>query len=217
MFSIEKSCNAIANYICNELNLEDERKAVISYGLFALLQTIYSFILVLVIGAIFNVAKEALIITICITVLRKASGGTHASTPMSCLIIGTIISILPAIIIKNSAYNIKATFIIIAITFSIAYIIVFKNAPVDSINKPIKTEEKRKRLKKASLNILNYYLVSTIIFIVVFFKSGNLNMLAYASCIGIGMSWQVFSLTSTGKIFFYVMDKIINTILGGKQ
>lgn len=205
MINIEKSCHKITRYICNELNLDDEKREVINYGLFAFLQMIYSFILVFCIGYIFKVQKEALITVVVISHLRKASGGVHASTPISCLLMGTVLSVLSAIILKLVNYNIKSSILMTIIVFIYAYYIVYKKAPVDSVNKLIKSPEKRKRLKKASIKILTCYLVIIILF-AIYYNGTNLN---YIMSINFGVFWQIFSLTKYGKVFFYMVDYLI--------
>lgn len=210
MLNIEKYCYKVTNYISTELRLPDEEKEVINYGLFALLQMIYSFVLVFIIGYIFKVHKEATIIVLVISLLRKTSGGVHASTPMSCLVLSTTISIFSAVILKLSKFSIEHTSVITIIIFIYAYYIVYSKAPVDSINKPINSIKKRERLKKSSIKILSYYLVIILIVGIYFKDKGYI----YIMSINAGVLCQIFSLTRGGDKVFKIMDKFINFVGG---
>ena len=100
MFKIENICEKISCYIAQELNLDDDKKSVINYGIFAFIQMIICIALVIIFGFIFNVIIEALIISFTISILRKSSGGVHASSPERCAVIGTVSSVSMALISK---------------------------------------------------------------------------------------------------------------------
>jgi PiT family inorganic phosphate transporter len=93
MFQISRISESIANKISSELNLDKDNREVIAYGAFALLQTLLSILLVAALGALFHVVTEALIVSFAISILRKYSGGVHASSSDSCSIIGAFISV----------------------------------------------------------------------------------------------------------------------------
>ena len=78
---MEKLSNNIANKVALELSLDDDNREVIAYGTFALIQMLFSIILVFLFGLLFHVAFEALIISFTGSILRKYSGGVHASSP----------------------------------------------------------------------------------------------------------------------------------------
>ncbi|MEG1415254.1 MAG: accessory gene regulator B family protein, partial [Clostridium sp.] len=63
-------------------------------------------------------------------------------------------------------------------------------------NKRIKSDKKRKRLKKSSIVILIMYIISSTILGVLFLRYGNVDMLKYISSISYGVLWQVFTLTN---------------------
>ena len=71
MFSISEISQKISGNITRELDLDEDKKAVINYGIFALIQIMLSIVSVIVFGAIFNVVVEALIISFVTSILRK--------------------------------------------------------------------------------------------------------------------------------------------------
>lgn len=200
MFNIESICEKISIYIAQELNFDDDKKAVINYGIFGFIQMGICIALVIMFGFIFKVINEALIVSFTMSILRKSSGGVHSSSPERCAVIGTISTVGMALMCKY--INISFIFIILigSIIFIWSYYNVYKLAPVDSIAKPIKNIKKRKKLKKTSIMILNIYLIIVIINILYYLISKNATLLTYLLCIYMGLLWQVFSLTKTGHL-----------------
>ena len=200
MMKIEDICKKISNNIAQELNLDDDKRAVINYGIFAFVQMAICIALVIIFGLIFNVVIEALIISFTISILRKSSGGVHASSSGKCAIIGTITSVGMGIISKHIYVSFGLVSVVGSVVFIWSYYIVYKLAPVDSVAKPIKNIEKIKRLKKNSIVILSVYLIIIVINILYFYFIKNSIVLVYSLCIYIGLLWQVFSLTKYGYL-----------------
>ncbi len=205
---MEKLSRVFAEKIALELNLDINKKEVITYGMFVLLQMILSIALVIIFGSVFNVLIEALIISFTTSILRKYSGGVHANSSGACIVIGTIICIGQAFIIKvltGYDINLNLNIIVGSLIFIWSYYTVYKLAPVDSPAKPIKKESKRKRMRKGSIIILTAYLIIVIISLVMYSYTGDRNFIKYYSCIYIGVLWQVFTLTTYGH---FIMKKI---------
>lgn len=213
---MEKLNNKIAEKIALELQLDDNKKEVIAYGTFGLIQMIFSIGLVVAFALIFSVVKEALIISFTSAILRKYSGGVHASTPSRCAVIGTATTIGQAIIISffmRGFCEIENVFLIGIIIFSLSYYLISKLAPVGSKNKSIKNEAKRERMKKKSIQLLILYLVIVIIMILLFIMNGWKAMLLYSFCIYSGILTQVITLTTLGHRVIGCIDAFFNHIL----
>lgn len=215
--------NSIANKIAKELKIGGDQKEVIAYGTFALIQTIVSIIIFIIFGSIFNVLIEVLLISFTTSILRKYSGGMHASSPGICTTIGTVICITQGLLVKFVLVpwvDYKFLIIIGIITFSWSYYLVYRLAPVDSLSKPIKAEKKRQRMKKRSCLILSIYLIIIIINISLFFITMNTDYIIYSLSVYIGVIWQVFTLTKIGYLILGKIDtflnKVLNNIRGGR-
>jgi len=207
MFKIQNICGKISSKIARELNLDDDKKSVINYGIFAFIQMVICIALVVIFGFIFNVVSEALIISFTISLLRKSSGGIHASSPGRCAIIGTIVSVGMGLLSKYINVNFSGVVLMGVIIFIWSYYIIYKLAPVDSIAKPIKSIEKKKRLKKSSMMILSIYLIIVVINLLYFYFMKDYIVLVYSSCIYMGLFWQVFSLTKYSPLLMGKLDK----------
>lgn len=211
MFKIESICEKTTNYIAQELNLDNDKKAVVNYGIFAFIQMGICLLSVVIFGFVFNVTLEATIISFTTSILRKSSGGAHANSPRNCAIIGTIVSVGMAIAIKNIYINILSFVLVGIIIFIWAYVIVNKLAPVDSVAKPIKSIEKRIRLKKSSIRILVIYIIVIITNIMsyLYVDVNNYTFITCSLCIYTGVLWQVFSLTKSGHNIFENINNIL--------
>lgn len=212
MFNVESISNKLADKIVKEVNGDEERRAVIAYGIFGMLQIGISILLVIIFGAIFNILIEALIMSFVISVLRKYSGGVHASTPNTCTVIGTLICIIIPLIISRFSMGFYGVLIFGLIVFGISYYLIYKLAPVDSANKPIKKLERRQRLKRKSIIVLTIYLILVIVLLTLYKNSQSIKLLLYCMCIYSGIIWQVFSLTKLGHIVLGKLDFIFNKI-----
>ena len=197
MSGIERFCKKLSAFIGEELNLDKEKEAVVNYGVFALIQIFISIGLVMIFGFLFGVLLEALIASFTGSILRRTSGGVHATSPGKCAIIGTIVCVLAGIISKRSNISINIAILMGIVIFIWGYIIIWIYAPVDSPAKPIKNKEKRRKLKKASIVILTIYFVIITFNITLFHLSRNSIFISYSLCMYFSIIWQVFSLTKS--------------------
>ena len=213
---MENLSNSIAKKIASELNIGNDKKEVIAYGTFALLQTFLSIFLVFIVGYLFHVSFEALIVLFIASILRKYSGGAHASSPGRCTFIGVIVCIGQAILIStllNYWIDFNGTLILVLIIFVWAYYMIHMLAPVDSPSKPIRKKEKRQKMKKRSLIILSVYLVITISTIILYVNFEKAIFLVYTLCVSGGITWQVFTLTKSGHLALRKIDAFLNYII----
>lgn len=212
---MEKLSNNIANKIALELSLDNDNKEVIAYGTFALMQMLISIIFVFIFGLLFHVAIEALIISFTAAILRKYSGGVHASSPWSCTFIGTIVCVGQAMLISlliSFMSNLELVVILGVIIFIWSYYIMYKLAPVDSIAKPIVKEEKKNRMKKGSIILLSVYLGISVFLILLYVSGGERKFIFYAIGLYSGIVWQAFTLTTPGHLLVGKVDTFLNHI-----
>ncbi|MFU7514280.1 accessory gene regulator ArgB-like protein [Clostridium sp. HCS.1] len=211
--NLELLSKKISNDLKEELKLDEDKRSIIEYGIFAFFQMGLSILLVAIVGLIFNVMFEALIISFSGAILRKFSGGAHASTSINCSILGVLISVIPAYILQKIFLNVNYTTIIGVLLYIISLIIIYKLAPVDSPNKPIKKKEKIKRLKRGSIIILSIYMIVVFINISIYYIKDINSLLVYCFCIYVGILWQVFTLTKYGHIIVNKIDSLLIKIL----
>lgn len=204
MYLCEKFAIKISKKSKYILNLDENKEQIIKYGAINLFQTFSAILWIIISGLVFNVLYEVLIFSFVVAILRKYSGGVHASSPMGCIIIGTILSTLSGLTVNRILYLLPINMIILLsiFCFLFSFIVVYKKAPVDSIKKPITNiYVKRKFRKNSILTIIFLNIVVAALFILY----GNYNKIFYIKtieCISLGLLWQSITLTKILHIFF---------------
>lgn len=215
MYQIEVLSKKFAHKIGKILELDKDHEEIISYGAFNLLQTLWALLWIILFGIIFKVVIEVLIITLAANLLRKYSGGVHATSPNRCVIIGTIVSITMALLVKILFVSLSTiwvvTLIIVEILFS--FYIVYKLSPVDSPSKPIKKLEKKQHLKRCSIISLSIMVGTIIILFIIHIYNSYSILLSCCECIGFGITWQSFTLTNTAHKILGKVDAVLKYII----
>lgn len=212
MDHIQKLCKTLSTRIVKETNGSDEDEAVIAYGLFAILHTVLACLISLIIAAIFKTIITTCIITIVAMVLRKYSGGAHASHPMECTAVSLIVTVGGGVYAKHASLNPTIMIIVGIFLFIIAFYTIHTKAPVDSVAKPITRPEQRKMLKKKSYLVLGICLIIVCILNLTYLTKQASNYLVYCLCIYIGVGWQVFTLTKLGHQSMNKIDFLFNKL-----
>lgn len=216
MSRIEIFSKIIASKISKNLPIDNDHEEVIAYGAFALIQTLVSILAVAVFGIIFDVLLESLIISFSAATLRKFSGGAHAAAPMSCALIGMIIFGGQAFLVKHFIVSLNFTYLLLIMiaAFVFVFYIMLKYSPVGSVNKPLKKEATRIRLKRQSIKYVIFLLLVNVVLTAIYIKTKNIHLISAASCITIGIVWQSFTLVSLGHLIIETLDKTLRgTIL----
>lgn len=212
MSLIEKIAAHIGKKTKCILAFDDETEEVVIYGAINLIQTSLSFLLTIGIGFILGVFYESLLFTLTVSILKKYSGGAHASSPGRCLFIGSAISVSFSLLISNilCRQNIWSITVIGILCIIISIYIIIKKAPVDSKNKPITSNAMRQRLKRNS--IVTIIICSIIMGIVLFiFKmSSSIIYIKIFECIGIAVLWQTITLTKPIIKFLHKIDSLLS-------
>ncbi|MHB1485803.1 MAG: accessory gene regulator ArgB-like protein [Saccharofermentanales bacterium] len=199
----------LASKIAQELSFSDEKRQVVEYGLIAILQSILIVTLVLLLGALFRIFMEAAILCFGVSILRKYSGGVHASTSLSCTMVTIIFCISGGLLmslVSQTGILQLTLFIITLFVFIYAFIISFRNAPVDSPNKPIRTVLKKHKMKMYTIYILSsYFLISMILL----YQSRSPFFISALLCLLLSVLWQISTLTKPGKIVLESVDHLI--------
>jgi accessory gene regulator B len=205
---MENLVRRLASKIALSLGYDAEKEAVVAYGLLALVQVAVTVILALLFGLLVGAPVEAMIVCFSVSILRKYSGGAHAYNADFCTIVSVVYCTLAAWVSRllTPAYVPVAMLIAIIVCYSIIYWIAVKYVPVDSPNKPIKSEKKIKRMRKGSFIIIVSYFALQILFFafaarVPVFRSYGISLL-------LGTSWQALTLTPLGAILLNKLNDL---------
>lgn len=202
---MEKIMRSLASKIALSLGYDSEKEAVIAYGLFAIAQITITTVLALLFGLIVGAPVEAMIVCFSVSIFRKYSGGAHAHDAEFCTVISVIYCTVAAWLSKRLVplYVPLAMLAAIVLVYAIVFWITNRYAPVDSPNKPIKSEQKIKRMRKGSFTVISVYLALQLFF---YFSASRWPV--FRSCgisLLLGIGWQAFTLTPIGAI---LLDKL---------
>lgn len=73
---MEQLARKIAKTISTNLHYDEEKEAAIAYGLIAIIQTFVTLLIVIILGIVFKILIEVLLVTLSASLLRKYSGGS---------------------------------------------------------------------------------------------------------------------------------------------
>ena len=129
------------------------------------------------------------------------------------MVIGTIMCVGVAKLILTFHFEMHVFIIINALIFLMSYYLMYKVAPVDTPNKPIKKIERKIRLKRISLVNVTIFLCMVILFMCLYNHYGNYRYIIYSNCISVGIFLQTITLTKFGHRLFNNIDAILSKII----
>ena len=204
---METLAKKMAQSIGKSLGKTEEERAVIAYGLIGILQFSTIFVLSSIIGLIFGFWLETAIVFLSVGFLRRLTGGAHSSGIYSCLVYSVFfvcgISAISYYLLAQLAWQINLGLLVAVYLFG--YVTVALKAPVTPPNKPCRSEQKRKRLRRGSFIVLTFFLAASLVCVVLGWKWN-------ARCYSIGLSlvlstlWQITMMTAVGKGFVELID-----------
>lgn len=175
----------VSSMVKNQM-IESDEFDVYCFGVQLLLETVFSFVIFLIIAALFNSIFETIIFIVSFAVLRQYAGGYHASKFIYCLTISCLIIIGFCCFVDL----LKQDMILLTMINVLSILIILFLSPTDSKYKPIPIGEKAK-YKKKLLGFLTGEVVAVLILC-----AFSIN---YSVCIT--YSWYVLSaLLVAGKI-----------------
>lgn len=212
MYLTERIAAKIGENARTVLKVDEKKEKIIVYGAIGLLQILWSILWTILIGIIFGVVYEALLFSIIVGMLKRYSGGAHASSPGRCIVIGVTAATVSGLLIHLLTSKQAVDFIIIlgVLCFSTSFFIIAKKAPVDSSSKPIRSAKMRQRLNYTSKVILICYIIIMLSLLVFYKVSSNEWYLSIYMCVGLGTLWQAITLTKCGIKILNKVDFILN-------
>lgn len=206
---MEKLAQNLARNISSSLGYNEEKEAVVAYGLTAIIQVSATVLLVLLLGILTGVLVESLIVCFSVAVLRKYSGGAHAETAEFCTCFSAVYCTLTAFLSKKlltAIYSFIPMAAAVTLVFILSFVFIYKLAPVDTPNKPIRTEKKKRKMRAGSFIVLAIYFLLSVAFLVLSPQSDRFK--SYGISLLFGTVWQVFTLTHQGSLFIERMNDI---------
>lgn len=128
----------ILKWIEKDNNLDEENKAIISFGMDQMLNAGLNLISLILLGVIMNSWKESIIFLILFIPLRKYAGGYHADTKIRCYMLTNLMFAFSIQFYKLfSGSGTKVLFFVIVLSALVGIL-----APVDNLNNLLSAKQK---------------------------------------------------------------------------
>jgi accessory gene regulator B len=147
--------NVLANYIIKSGVADKQYYEVYKYGFECMVSVITNIIFLLIVGKMIGNISGMIIYIVFFSFLRNHSGGMHCQTHMGCIALYTIVALMHMWIIKNIYMrNVMLCTMVLVMYCIISIYLVFKYAPVDSINKRLSYGDKLHQKNKSRIIVL---------------------------------------------------------------
>ena len=141
---IDKICEYLTNRIRKEMpEIDDERAEIIMYGLQNVIGELPKGLVILVIAYFLGIFQLTLISMLIIAPYRSVSGGVHVKTHFGCIMLTSVLYIVPALLGKYIVFTKLAKYISIALIWIFGMIMIKLYAPADTENVPILRRKER--------------------------------------------------------------------------
>lgn len=169
-------------------DFDEDRIAVIKYGLESIYILITKMVVILAVSYLLGLLKATLIFLVCYNFIRIPSFGLHATKSWICLVSSLLIFIL----LPFMCSIINIPFYLKLILGSISIFFIIKNAPADTYKRPIINKKRRLFFK-----IVSTIMASTMIVVALFIANDFLS-----NCLIFSVILQCFMISPTVyKIF----------------
>lgn len=167
---MDKLTNIITNYCVERKIIAEEKREIYSYGFKLIIADIVNYLIVIIIGMVFDRILESILFLISLCGLRQFCGGFHAKTfwlcRLSMMTTFACVILLTDLVLRTG----QATIIIILLNLiDVIFISIF--APIEHPNK--KLSDKQKHNNKIKSIIISISLtIASIVFVAVDMKFG---------------------------------------------
>ena len=172
---VGKVSRKVTDRLLSRNAIKDEDYEIYQYGLEQLFTSILNMLTLFVIGSIMGMIWQGIIFVLSFMLLRKYAGGYHASTPLGCYLLTTLIITVALSVMKY----LEISILIYLVLLMVSSVIVYMLTPVEAVNKELDKIEKIIYRKKTILTwivevslaigvfILKHYEISICIFLAI--------------------------------------------------
>lgn len=207
---MESFAKKLGLHIADSSGLTGERRDVMVYGFLALFQMSVILAVTLIVSLPFGFALQSVIVFMCVGLIRRSTGGFHSASMLSCTVQSCVVIIVCAALSRLVLTRLNDIYILISTAAAeiFALLLIAFKAPMDSPNKRITSEKKRRRLK---LNSFIAAVLCGILALAVYAagRAGFYSELAVSCVYAVLLSllWQCFTLTAAAGYVIGAVDK----------
>ncbi|WP_427337906.1 accessory gene regulator B family protein [Caloranaerobacter sp. DY30410] len=196
MINLEKISESLTNSICRHSNFDQKQKTQIYYGLQLILGILIEFFVVFIISLILNITDFVITMMFSSLALRIFTGGAHCTSYDRCLAFTVIVYIFFSMLVKISFLP-YISLIVLTIVIIILGFVIINNI----------------KMQFKNIGIIILLIWGTMMISMLLLKNDDLHFLKVllSSCIGISI--QLFNLTSIGSIFINKCDSFLKRFI----
>jgi len=204
VFSLLRYVEKTSTFIQNELDLSEERRKVIAYGMEAFMSTLLGLLGIILFGYLFGFLGQALVISLTAAVVKLYIGGPHYSTMLRCNIYTITVFMTLTYISINFLYPSLA---LITGGLIISIMLIARYAPAEVQQKPL-SDSHKKALRKSAFK-LSILLALSVGLIYFFFNE------YFALYLVIGFLWATLMMTPAGFTMTTYTDNLFKLFEDG--
>ena len=180
----------IMNLVLKYNNYDEIKREELEYGIISIYLLIVKLIVILIIAALLSIFKEVIIFTLIYIPIRAVSFGLHATKSWVCLIVSTLMFVgLP-----SASKYLVLPLIIKSLIGIVAAVLMFKNSPADTENRPIINNNRRLFFKYCSVLIAIIYSFTSLFIKNIFISNSLLFALLIQCVITSPLVYKIFKL-----------------------
>lgn len=128
----------IVDYLINKKAISSNNRELYAYAVQCLFSLLYPIAFAMVVGAIFEMVVESVLMIIPFIWIRKFAGGFHANSFRKCLILSSMV-ITSVLLLANNIDN----DIVLNVIYIVSNMLLCILSPIDSENKRLNMEDKK--------------------------------------------------------------------------
>ncbi len=175
---ISKLSNLITKNLLKRNVISDNEKELYDYGLFMIISYMVFFLISILFGFVLDILFSSVLFFICFCLARNFAGGFHAKTEIKCDFITTFLILISEILIK--VFIVYKLVMIVYIMLLVSSLCLFFIQPVDTSQKEISCQEKKRFHRKT--------IIITVVIIIVSIVSVKLGIYNIIISLSVGLS-----------------------------
>jgi accessory gene regulator B len=202
---MERVAELIGRFLAAQLNMDDDRREIVSYGALTFLQNGASLVLMLLLSSLGGVLPYTLAAMITAGLMRHASGGAHLRTPLRCVMATSLAFVAcgfggKALAVLLAIQPVGVRLAVVLAFAGAGLVPVFRYAPVEAETRPLGTVH-RVQLRRLSLRLGGLMATGLAL--------GALLGVRWTAPVLIGFLVQSFTLTPAGHKAAYLLDRTL--------
>lgn len=216
---MERLARNLSDWLGAQFEWGDDDREIAAFSLALLISFGFTLALLLLLSSAIGALREALIMSLSSGILRSFAGGAHFSTGWRCGIVSALLATLAAWIAHS--YGARAAdftisfspWIMVFLGLIVAWLML-RFSPVDVPEKPIASEERRRRLRHGA--VITAFLWGVMWAVLLARASANplgeAVLYSYWLASVFGVAWETFSVLPPGVRFVAWSDRKISHV-----